>query len=85
LRGVVSNSNAAIPTVGVLLFTLPAGYFPSATVNFITTVGINGTNYMAFGSINTSGQVAIYRYYDSAGVIQGGLPTGDISIDGIYF
>ena len=85
LRGVVSNSNPAITTVGVLLFTLPLGFRPSATVNFITTVGINSTNYMAFGSINVAGQVSIFRYYDATGVIQGGLPTGDISVDGIYF
>ena len=85
LRGVISNSNAVITTVGVLLCTLPVGFRPSATVNFITTVGINSTNFMAFGSINSLGQINIFRYYDAAGVIQGGLPTGDISIDGIYF
>lgn len=85
LRGVVSNSNITALPGAVLLFTIPAGYWPSATVNFTTTVGIGSTRYTGFGTIDNLGRVTILSYYDAAGNLQSGIPLGGISVDNITF
>jgi hypothetical protein len=85
LRGVVANT-VGIPTGSpTILFTLPGGYWPSATISFTTVVGIGSLMYTGFGTIDTLGRVIMQNYYDSTGNIQTGIPIGGVSVDNITF
>jgi len=85
LRGVVANV-AGVPTGSpTILFTLPGGFWPSATIYFTTVVGIGSLMYTGFGSIDNLGRVIMLNYYNSVGAIQTGIPTGGVSVDNITF